>query len=425
LLLGVAASGTACKALSSRIVSDPFPAIARVRAHGDIREEVDQLAKPLVQSGEVCSMAVGVVTPDGRTHTFGYGSIGVARRNLPPQADSIFQIGSVSKLYVTSLLAVLVDEGRLRYDDTVGSILPPELGLRPEVAEITLRELATHTSGLPRQPQSFAQFRQFMGFLFTGHNFYACIDKPYLYEYLRTCHLKPKAERQFQYSNVGVGLLAHLIEVKTGRSLPGLFEEKLSGPLQLKDTGFVLNAEQQQRLVVGHAGDQPKFLKRNTPVAPWDMGEIMRGSGGMYSTLNDMLSFAKANLRLLGSPLDTVLSKTQAVQCQTEEGGVGLGWTMECAGPERQTIVYRHGMVSGYTAYIALDNETRTAVVVLCGTFNWKEKVGHNLIVRLAGGFKPTVEGDAMQMAQQMPPAEPGTDLAQAPVVHTAHTTTY
>jgi CubicO group peptidase (beta-lactamase class C family) len=387
LLLGTTLLATSCGTLSSRIVSDATPAVQRLHAGGSIKKEVDRLAQPLIASGEVYSMVVGVLSPDGSTQNYGYGLPGRPGNTQPLTGDDIFQTGSVSKLFVAAVLAVLVDEGQLHYEDTVRGILPPEIPVKAAIGDLTLQELVTHTGGLPRQPMGLTQLRYVLRYLFTGHNLYGYIDKAYLYDYLRTCRIKPKGQRKCAYSNIGVALLAHLIEVKTGRSFPDLVSEKICGPLKMRDTVFHLNADQQKRLAVGHVGDQPKFLRRNTPTESWDMGEIMRATGGLYSTVNDLLIFAKANLGLLNHPLEPRLAETHQVQLKTPDEDVALGWLVNHFDNGRVTLFYKYGMVSGYNAYIGLNLEKRIAVVVLSSNFNWNDKIGHNLLLRLSDGL--------------------------------------
>jgi len=387
LLLGTAFLGTSCGTLSSRIVSDPTPAVRRLQAGGSIQEEVDRLAQPLIASGEIYSMAIGVLSPDGSTQNFGYGLSGRPGDTQPPTADDVFQVGSVAKLFIASVLTLLVEEGTLRYEDTVRSILPPEVPVRAAIGDLTLQELVTHTGGLPRQPMSPTQLRYFARYLCTGHNLYGYIDKACLYKYLRTHRIKPKSRREYVYSNIGVALLAHLIEVKTGRSIPDLVAEKICRPLDMRDTVFSLDGGQKKRLAVGHVGDQPKFMRRNTPTESWDMGEIMRATGGLYSTVNDLLIFAKANLGLLNHPLEPRLAETHQVQLKMPAEDVALGWLINHFDNGRVTLLYKHGMVSGYNAYIGLNVDKRIAVVVLSSNFNWDEKIGHNLLLRLSDGL--------------------------------------
>jgi CubicO group peptidase (beta-lactamase class C family) len=363
------------------------PAIVRLRNGAPIGDEVTELAQPLVSSGELYGLAVGMLTPDGSTRTYGYGSSGLPDRPPAPDGDTLFQIGSISKLFMAALLVILVEEGQMHYEDTVRSILPAEVVLSADVGELTLYELVTNMGGLPRQPQTLTQLRTFMGYLFTGHNPYGYLNKSYLYKYLRHHRLKPKGKRDYVYSNIGYGLLAHLIEVKTGRALPDLIAEKICRPLGMKDTVFVLDADQQKRLAVGHVGGQPCFWRPSTPLPTWDLGEIMRGVGGLYSTVNDLLTFAKSNLGLLQHPLDPLLASMQRIQLETSVEGVAYGWLIDHYDPGRLEIIYKHGMVSGYSAYIGMNPSTRTAVVALSNSYRWDDKIGHNLILRLSGSL--------------------------------------
>jgi CubicO group peptidase (beta-lactamase class C family) len=155
----------------------------------------------------------------------------------------------------------------------------------------------------------------------------------------------------------------------------------------MKDTAFYLNAGQQKRQAVGHVGDQPKFIQRNTPMPSWDMGEIMRATGGLYSTVNDLLIFARANLGLLHLPLERRLAETHQVQLKTPDEDVALGWLVNYYDDGRVTLLYKHGMVSGYNGYIGLNVEKHIAVVVLTSNFNWTDKIGHNLLLRLSEGL--------------------------------------
>ena len=379
--------GTGCRTKAIRRVSDAGPAIARLQTGGSLQAEVDTLAKPLLTKGEIYGTVVGVVTPDGQTHTFSYGRTGQPGDSGPPGPHSVFQVGSVSKLFVAALLAKLVEEGQVRYDDTVRGILPTNVAVSAEVGPVTLYELMTHTSGLPREPFTQTQLNCFISYLVTGHNLYAYLDKDYLYRYLRRCHPKPKEQRTFFYSNLGVGLLSHLLEVKTGRRVSELIAEKVCGPLNMRDSVFALDTAQEERLAVGHIGSQACWKPSNSPVAPWDMGEILEPCAGMYSTANDLLIFAKANLGMLHHPLEPLLASNQHPRTETARGAEALGWIINRFNDGRTILTFKDGMVSGYCSYIGLNRDAQVAVVVLNNKFSWDDWIGHNLLLRLSGAY--------------------------------------
>ena len=386
-LIAAVALCDACRTAASRQVWGVDPAIARLEAGNCLQAEVDTLAQPLVASGEACGMVVGVVLPDGTTQTFCYGRTGRPGDPNPPDANSLFQIGSVSKVFVSALLVQLVEEGRLHYDDTVRSILPTNIVVSAEAGGLTLYDLVTHTSGLPREPMSPKQLASYFSYLITGRNLYAHLTTAYLYNYLRDCHPHRQEPRHFFYSNFGFGLLTHLIAVKTGQPATDLIVEKICRPLGMTNSVFVLDAGQQQRLTVGHVGNQACWKFPSCPIAPWDMGELMRPVGSMYSSVNDLLIFAKANLGMTRDPLESTLAATHRVQIESCRGGEALGWIINRFHDGRQVITFKDGVVSGYRAYLGMDLDARVAVVVLKNQFDWDDKIAHNLLLRLSGAY--------------------------------------
>jgi len=372
-----------CGPLSSRIIYDPKPSIARLQlGQTTIQAEVDKLAEPLIKNKEATCLEIGVLLADGSTQSFGYGRVSDTGPAVLPDKNTIFQIGSVSKLFTSSLLEYLVQENVIKYSDTVRTILPPSAKLSDDIGKVTVYELATHTSGLPREPVTLKQLRFFINYELTGKNLYGYMDKAWLYDYLKTTKIKNKSH-EFIYSNIGYGILAQLIEVKTGKPFQNLVTEKIFTPLNMKDTTFSLSQEQHKREAIGHVGDQPYFMRRNTPLEPWDMGEVMAPTGGSYSTVTDLLIYAKHTLAMGNSPLDQILARTTERLVKQQDGeSSALGWTISVSGDDHTIITYKHGMTSGYSAYIGMDMANKIAVVVLCSSFNSNDKIGHNLLLR-------------------------------------------
>ena len=385
LLAGMALLQFSCGALSSRIIYDSTNSVRRLRGGGTIQAEVDSLARPLIDHKKISGMAVGVMTPDGVSQSFTYGFSGRPGDTKSLSENDVFQVGSVSKLFIATVLSVLVDEGELSYESTVREILPAGTQLSEDAGELTLYELITHTGGLPRESMGLAQLKDFTRYLFTGKNIYRYLDKAYLYKYLRSCKIKPGEKGKYRYSNIGLALLAHLIEVKTEKPFPQLAEEKIFKPLKMENTTFFLTEAQKQNLAVGHAGKkQPKFMRRHQVIEPWDMGDTMRPAGGLYSTLHDMLIFCKANLGMTDYAYQKDLLKTHIVQAHSPAEDVAFGWLVNYFDNGKITLHYKHGMVSGYSAYVGLNIEKKIAVVVLMSNFEWDDEAGHNLLLRLS-----------------------------------------
>jgi len=386
-LIFLALLTAACRTSATRQVWGVNPAIARLQAGHNLQSEVDALAQPLLDSGEAYGMVIGVVLPDGTTQTFCYGHNDGPGDPRPLNADSLFQIGSVSKVFLATLVVRLVEQGRLRYDETVRSILPTNIVVSADAGRLTVYELLTHTSGLSRELWWPNQVGSVIAYFVLGRNVYAHLTTPFLYNYLRVCHLHVQKPPQFKYSNIGFGLLANLVAVKTGRPATDLIEEEICRPLNMTNSVFFLDDKQKRRLAVGHVGNQACWRFRSARMAPWDMGDLMRPVSGMYSSVNDLLIFAKANLGMLHLPLESTLAATHQVQIESARGGEAFGWIVSRFDEGRQILTFKDGMVSGYRAYIGMDLNARVAVVVLNNQFDWDDKIGHNLLLRLAGAY--------------------------------------
>ncbi|OGV57426.1 MAG: hypothetical protein A2X45_01005 [Lentisphaerae bacterium GWF2_50_93] len=382
---------SSCAELSVREVSDPAEAISRLKSGGTLKDEIDTLVNPLICSGENVSAVVGVVMPDSRTYVYGYGKTEL-NAGSTPDGRTIYSIGSVSKGFVSLLLFRMIEEGVIVKNETIGDILGPDFKPEDEnVARITLIQLATHSSGMPRHPQTVKLLYTFSCFLFTGNNFYEYIDSAEGLKYLNGVHLDKDQIGKYTYSNVGVGLLGFLLAKKADKSLTELLQEKIFRPLKMKDTAITLDDEQKNRLAVAYSGDQPLFRLRNTPLEPWKFTYFMEGTGAVYSTADDLLLFIKAQLGFQSPPpLDAIIPKTQEIQVHADTINVASGWLTEKPFPDSNEIYFQYGLTSGFNCYLGFDRENKIGVVVLRNNFNWRDKIGHNLILRIAGSIKGT-----------------------------------
>lgn len=369
----------ACGTLSGTIIDDP----AQPRLHpidaSRLQEEVDVLAQPLIDRGVTPGLIVGILRSDHTRHFFGYG-VADKTSGIKPDENTVFPIGSLSKGFLGAITASLVKERELNWNDRLDKLLPTETHLSPDAKSITLLELATHTSGLPRQPNDLPTFSRFLEYLFTGENFYRHLDREYVMHYL-DAYEAPRQPRDMQYSNVGYGLLGDMLERRTGLTLDKLLEQRILKPLHLQNTGYMreMGLAQPNR-ARGYAGDQPKFISRGVPVPDWQFTDFMKGSAAMYSTANDLLTFASACIqRRYDKPGVTHML---APLINRSVRAPAIGWVVDDFGD--QQIAYQIGLVAGYTAYIGLDAANQNAVVVLQNSFNWEDRIGHRLLMRMA-----------------------------------------
>ena len=352
----------------------------------DLADAVDAIAGPLVRQGQTPGLIVGLLLPDGSTRFFGYGTTG-QDNGAVPGPDTLFAVGSLSKGFLGAMTDMLVQEGKLSWTDTLPSLLPPGTRLSDDAARISVEQLATHTSGLPRQPQMDLRTLVYFGeYLFNGNNFYRHLDRDTAVEYLT--HFNAPAVLVPQYSNIGYGILGYVVELRTGQSVDDMLAERISGPLGLAHTGYSPeDLPGYETRAIGHAGDQPKFIRRGHLAPDWRFTNLLRGSAALYSNAHDLLVFAGAHLRQDDSPLTAALTDTLRVRYPRSRGATAVAWIADDVNGVQ--IKYQIGIVAGYTAYLGINEVNRTAVVVLQNAFNFDCSASHRLMVLMATQASP------------------------------------
>ena len=227
-------------------------------------------------------------------------------RNAPqPDASSLYEIGSVSKLPMATVLAILDGRGILPLDDPIARHLPAGLNLQPEVAAVTVRQLATHCSGLPDTGERHLRIQESEG---RGteppwgyYTQYIRYRREHLLADLEAASLVYPPGQGYSYSVFGMGVLGYLLEQATGRGYEELVQELVCRPLGMSDTGYAsLTPEQESRMVWAYdASGQPD------PNWHWD---VMLPQGGLRSTIADLLTFGEANVAATRDPDDSELS---------------------------------------------------------------------------------------------------------------------
>lgn len=381
LAMGAGCRSLGCGTLSSRDYASTGDEVARLARSGDVKAEADALAQPLIDSGHTPGIVVGVLLPDRTCRCFAYG-VRDKTTGARPDGHTLFPIGSVSKGFVAVAAASLVQAGALSWSDTLAERLPAGTPLSPDARKITLVQLATHTAGLPRQPNTLGVFVRLIDYFFTGRNFYRQLDLPYLLDYLAAFDAPDPIHPN--YSNIGYAYLAHVLEVRTGQPACMLVESTVIRPLGLQQTGYdpgrLPGWEARAR---GYAGDQPRCMRRGSPVPEWQNTEALRSSVALYSCAEDLLTFAGAHLHGTGDPArDAALRDTLQPRADPPPFTPGLGWFLDNI--DGQILAYQTGVMAGYACYLGMDLRHKTAVVVLQNSVNLIDHVGHKLLLRMA-----------------------------------------
>jgi D-alanyl-D-alanine-carboxypeptidase/D-alanyl-D-alanine-endopeptidase len=293
-------------------------------------------------------IVVGVIEPAG-SRVVAYGML--ARDDKRPlDGDTIFEIGSVTKVFTSLLLSDMAQHGEVALTDPVSRYLPAGLKL-PERGgrSITLEELSTHTSGLPRLPTNLAPR--------DPANPYADYTTEQLYQFLSNYPLTRDIGAQYEYSNLGGGLLGHALARRAGTDYETLVRARICDPLRMTSTRITLTPEMKTRLATGHDSAMD-------PVSSWDM-PALAGAGALRSTANDLLIFLAANLGYTESPLAPAMAAMLKVRRPTGVPGleIALGWHVFVQADRE--IVWHNGGTGGYRSFIGFDPKSRVGVVVL------------------------------------------------------------
>lgn len=341
---------------------------------------LDTLCQPLLDADLAVGFVVGVL--DGETALVrGYGR--VARgKDAPPDGNTLYEIGSCSKVFTGLLLADAVQRGLVQLDDPVQKHLPDGIVMPTwEDQPVRLWHLSSHSSGLPRLPDMRDADPQDPYAHFTSERLLAGLDGT---------KLRAAPGANYEYSNLGTGLLGEvLVRVAGAQSYDALLRERIAGPLQMVDTGVVLDAAREQRMAPPYSADgEPDHL--------WDLAALA-GAGGIRSSLHDLLKFARLQLAPAESPLAAAVALTQQQHFAGKKGpAVGLGWHLEPA----LGACTHNGQTGGYHSYFTIVPAQQRAVVVLAncarGEFD-----------RIGAGVLRHLRGDAPAPWRNLPVAVP------------------
>ena len=321
---------------------------------------VQQYVAPAVGSDGGQGAAVAVVR-DARSHYFNFGTRNEAGDPVTP--DTIFEIGSVTKVFTTALLGMAVNAGQMNLDDAIVQYLPPGVTLRPRARQVTLLELADFTSGLPDDPPDLPPRLEMRG---VEH--YTVADLMRFFETWEPAALPAP----YLYSNIGVGLLGILIARHAGRPWPELVRASVTEPLGMKDTAERVPDEARDRLARGHHPN-------GEPAPPWPI-YAWAPAGALRSTARDMARFAAASLgeaSLDGVPIPADLRAGIALaerpQYRMPNGVLfqALAWVVRPFRAEEDNplrIIFKDGGTDGFSAWIGVNPGKRFGVVILMNT---------------------------------------------------------
>lgn len=342
---------------------------------------IDPMIHQYMQEKQVSGMVVAVIQHNGPAEFHSYG-VTDSRHQYPITPDTLFALGSLSKGVTAEITTVLVNQGVLHWNDTLAQLLPADTPLSDDARKITLLQLATHTSGLPRQPMDLLTLENLLRYFSSGENFYTQLDNDTVLTSLAD-FTAPEA-RVPHYSNIGYALLGFIVQHRTGESIPSLANRLIFQPLQMNNSSFepmTLNAYPYRAL--GHAGDQPKLIRRGELTPDWTFNHNMVGAASLYSSARDLAGYARAHFATQDNAgLARAFADVARTQFYRQKEAANIAWVTDTLA-DRQ-ITYQVGYIGGYSSYIGFDKQNQNAVVVLQNSFNWSNYLGHTILSQLA-----------------------------------------
>jgi CubicO group peptidase (beta-lactamase class C family) len=349
----LAAVLAACGTAAAPPSSDAPPAAIRV-ASGPAA-----IMEPLLNDiatllpGEQAGVAVGVI--DGDQVSTGFAG------NAAFDEQTLFEFGSITKVFTANILLQLADEGLLNLEDSVNRHLPPEYRA-PKWDAVTLGQLSTHTGGVPRLPANM----NLIAMMFTGQGDdpYASFDEAKLFEGARRTRLDPPGE-SWEYSNFGYALLGAIESRVTGLPYAELARQRLFEPLGMDGA-----------TLAGWSSDNiaPPLAADGSPGTNWTMNAFS-SAGGIRGSLTDGLAFLRASMAACGEgdPVSRANCRAQQPAGVSLGNGseMGAGW-IRTPGPDG-TAVWHNGGTGGYQSFVGFDPDRQRGIILLSNVSDFSE----------------------------------------------------
>lgn len=328
------------------------------------------------------SIAIAIVDENG-TKFYNFGKVSVSGKLV--DEHTIYEIGSISKVFTSILLSQKVIEGSVSLDDPINQFLPkdiavPVMGSR----EITLGNLSDHTSGLPRLPQNMLPENP--------NNPYADYSVDQMYSFISTYKPIREVGAEYEYSNLAQGLLGHILALNGGVSYESLMIDNIAWPLGMKETKIALDQKMSDNLATGHSG--------GAEVENWDL-PTLAGAGAIRSSTADMIKFVAANLGLTQSSLLPSMQLSHTIRHnKAGEMRVGLAWHVK-QGAEGD-VVWHNGGTGGYKSFAGFVKETGKGVVILTNSTESVDDIGMHLLDSDSELKKVKPKEDAVQVPEKV-----------------------
>ena len=319
--------------------------ITSTPAHaGALPERVVKAARASVADGMYQTLVFGVVNGD-ESAVVGFGTLDEGKA---PNGDTVYEIGSITKTFTATLLAQEILSSRVSLDTPVSKLLPDFTLPSRDGKQITLGEIATQHSGLPRLPSNLLPK--------DSANPYADYDTAKLKAFLADYKLPRDPAASYEYSNLAFGLLGYAVAQSNHTTYGELMARQIFAPLGMSMSGTSFTDAMRAHLARGHD-------ESGKPTSNWDL-DALAGAGAIRSTANDMLRYLKANMGRRHTPLEAAMKFAQQPRADVGKGiRIGLAWMTSDKG-----IIWHNGGTGGYRSFMGFTADGRHGVVILTNT---------------------------------------------------------
>jgi D-alanyl-D-alanine-carboxypeptidase/D-alanyl-D-alanine-endopeptidase len=339
-------------------------------------DTLQKLIKPFLEKAHTTGLVVGTVTKAGsKFYQFGHIHPDSGRK---PQPTDYFSIGSITKVFTTLILQDQVMKGRVSLDDPVSTFLPDSIPMPEREGQvITLKHLATHTSGLPRIDFGYSQSVEGRKHRL---NPYKAYNHEELYDFLMDYDYPQTPGDSFRYSNLGMALLGHVLEKITEKPYEKLIRE-YAQQMGMDHTTTQLKPEEKSAFLTPYNG-------RGEATPAWDY-QVVAAAGAIRSTPKDMLHFVKANLGLVETPHNKALARSRKPikplkNSNDSSGHIGLGWLISGKPIAGGNMIFHSGGTYGFRAFAGFLKEQKVGVVLMTNSLGKVTNMGAKVLRAVA-----------------------------------------
>ncbi len=325
-----------------------------------ISDEVKNHIKERVDEGINTGIVVALI--DGKNvEYFSYGTAD-SKTGRKVDENSIFEIGSISKTFTGIMIADEIVKGNMKPSDPISKYLPDAIKVPTRNGkEITINDVATHSSSLPRMPDNFVPANP--------NNPYADYTIEMAYEFISGVTLDRDIGEKYEYSNLALGMLGHILELQYNKDFEDVMIDKITNSLGMDNTRVVFTPSMKKNLAKGHDNGEE--------VENWDISGLT-GAGGIRSSAVDMAKYVQANMGVIKSPLYDAMqwSHKKAYENENQKFKIGFTWHFDNDGE----IVQHGGATGGYRAFAGFVRGTQKGVVVLTNSTEGIGRIGMKLL---------------------------------------------